>query len=273
MEMNRARDLRVTRLFHYQRFNAEYLIPLLARGVLRFSNPSTFNDPWDCRPRFGKQALMNREVYERHVHYMAQIARKLDPNIPAAELARRSEILRRDPALMERLIDENTVKIAEAIRQHYRIYCLSRKADSPLMWSHYAESHRGVCLEFDADNDFFGGALAINYQTSYPEVDMTSDEEPALVVAALLTKSSIWSYEEEFRLVSREGQSEGFLVTNDGFLGIQRQFLKAVIVGAQMKGWERDTVRWLIQQAGNPRIEMKHALMVPGRYELSIEPL
>ena len=33
--------------------------------------------------------------------------------------------------------------------RRYRIYCLSARADSQLIWGHYADHHRGVCLEFD----------------------------------------------------------------------------------------------------------------------------
>jgi hypothetical protein len=38
----------------------------------------------------------------------------------------------------------------EALCQSYRVYCLSEVCDSSLMWAHYADSHQGVCLEFDA---------------------------------------------------------------------------------------------------------------------------
>src|ERR1017187_4159645 len=34
-----------------------------------------------------------------------------------------------------------------------RICCLTRDPTSTLMWSHYAENHHGVCLEFGVDND------------------------------------------------------------------------------------------------------------------------
>jgi hypothetical protein len=34
-----------------------------------------------------------------------------------------------------------------------RIYCLTPKADSTLMWSHYADNHCGVCLEFSVANN------------------------------------------------------------------------------------------------------------------------
>jgi hypothetical protein len=29
------------------------------------------------------------------------------------------------------------------------IYCVSTNYDDVLMWSHYADSHKGICLEFD----------------------------------------------------------------------------------------------------------------------------
>lgn len=34
-----------------------------------------------------------------------------------------------------------------------RISCFSKRYDSILMWSHYASSHEGVCIEFDETRD------------------------------------------------------------------------------------------------------------------------
>ena len=49
------------------------------------------------------------------------------------------------------------------------ILSLCAKNDDILMWSHYASSHRGICLEFKAgDNDpFFAYALPV----TYPDAD------------------------------------------------------------------------------------------------------
>lgn len=34
-------------------------------------------------------------------------------------------------------------------KTNYRIYCLSKSKNHPLMWAHYADSYKGICLEFE----------------------------------------------------------------------------------------------------------------------------
>lgn len=43
--------------YHYQPFCAEHLVTLLPDKKLYFSDPFTFNDPWDCKPIFRDQRL------------------------------------------------------------------------------------------------------------------------------------------------------------------------------------------------------------------------
>ena len=55
----------------------------------------------------------------------------------------------------------------------HRVYCLSERCDSSLMWSHYTASHTGICLEFDALAVPFIHAERVIYRKTYPEFDIT----------------------------------------------------------------------------------------------------
>lgn len=66
------------------------------------------------------------------------------------------------------------------------------------MWSHYADNHRGVCLEFATANPLFATAKAVQYLKDYPSwVPMDADQ----VVKTVYTKSNEWEYEDEYRLL------------------------------------------------------------------------
>lgn len=91
------------------------------------------------------------------------------------------------------------------------VLCLSQNSNQPLMWAHYAESHRGLMLEFDtvhptfnrkrSAGDEFGRLRPVSYSKVRPEMTMqTLDGEKAFEVFAL-TKADQWSYEEEIRLI------------------------------------------------------------------------
>src|SRR6185369_16167015 len=40
-----------------------------------------------------------------------------------------------------------------ALQEKYGVLCFSRSWSHPLLWSHYADKHRGICLGFDIPDD------------------------------------------------------------------------------------------------------------------------
>lgn len=88
------------------------------------------------------------------------------------------------------------------IAEKFRIICLCRTRTNPLVWSHYADRHKGVALEFEVPEEF---AIKIRYQATRLEVARESLEQKAgaledLGRKFLITKYSGWKYEEETRV-------------------------------------------------------------------------
>ncbi len=111
----------------------ENLIQSLVESYLWHSLPETFNDPYDC--------------YDELIDYT-----------PTEQVI--EEVLRMQPVEQREILKEFKVKdpytfsqgIIKAFKQtaiQQGICCFTKNATSNLMWSHYADSHRGVCLEFD----------------------------------------------------------------------------------------------------------------------------
>ena len=57
----------VPTLFHYQPLRLEYVSDVLLQHRIKFSDPRTFNDPWDCRPRFSKSVLNDPAGYGTYI--------------------------------------------------------------------------------------------------------------------------------------------------------------------------------------------------------------
>jgi len=261
----------VEMLFHYQPMNMNYIESVILGGRLHFSNPHEFNDPWDCRPCFSKARLDNPEVKDAHIKYAIDLMRR-HYQIPEGELARRAAFMQGDRRFLEARLDELTYALSVAIRQKYRVYCLSSLADSFLMWAHYAKSHSGVCFGFTSQSEIFSGALEVNYKIDYPEIDLTDSDDMQNLGKMLLTKADAWSYEKEFRLVAKEGESENFLTVNDGFLEFNPNDLKRVIVGCLMAEGDLSEIRRLISKRTQP-IELYSVKPIPDRYSLSLHRL
>lgn len=87
----------------------------------------------------------------------------------------------------------------EEMNRRYGILCFCRNWHNPLLWSPYADRHRGVCLAIEVDSNYL---KAVRYQKTRKEFD-DRDLNEKLLEYTLYTKFVDWSYEEEMRLSTR----------------------------------------------------------------------
>ena len=81
----------------------------------------------------------------------------------------------------------------------------AKEPSNILMWSHYANSHTGFCLEFTPvkDFNFFYSLFPIQYEREFKPAELISNETNILD-QLFIRKSRYWKYEDEFRLIKRE---------------------------------------------------------------------
>ena len=75
------------------------------------------------------------------------------------------------------------------------LICFSASWQNPLLWSHYAERHDGVCLGFDVPVENAGRVRYVSERMKFPD-------EPNLqtATALLFTKYKDWYWEDEVRV-------------------------------------------------------------------------
>lgn len=123
------------------------------------------------------------------------------------------------------------VKRHEAARTG--LLCFSRSWHNPVMWSHYGEKHRGLCLGFDVPKRWL---VEIRYESERLALDIDAlmragEDAEAVFIRSINTKFSHWQYEEEMRVrLNLEGKSR-----EDGFYYAEfsdELDLREVVVGA-----------------------------------------
>mmetsp|Transcript_21514 Transcript_21514/g.9957 ORF Transcript_21514/g.9957 Transcript_21514/m.9957 type:complete len:151 (+) Transcript_21514:1702-2154(+) len=77
------------------------------------------------------------------------------------------------------------------------------------MWAHYADGHKGICLEFDTSFSPFSETMKVDYSYNFPSIPPIrlldeSHEFDREIMKPLLTKYKCWSYEKEWRLFHNE---------------------------------------------------------------------
>jgi hypothetical protein len=109
-------------------------------------------------------------------------------------------------------VEQRDKRLRQALRgfkaemvERFGMICFSKHWRNPLLWSHYADKHRGICLGFDVDDR---GLKPVAYANERPSLRVPPTMES--INELLFTKFRDWSYEEElrnwFRLDEREGE-------------------------------------------------------------------
>ena len=115
----------------------------------------------------------------------------------------------------------------ETLSKSKGLLCFSKNWQNPVLWGHYAEKHRGICLGFDMPHV---PPTKVDYVKTRIPKPQVFDE--AFMKKLLLTKFIHWAYEEEYRAyVSLEEEVEGLYYADFSDSLVLRQ----VIVGDQSR--------------------------------------
>jgi Protein of unknown function (DUF2971) len=146
---------------------------ILTSNTILLQPPDNFNDPFDCLSRVG--------VWDEATRF-GPIAEELDfVRAKIAELPSKYQ-----PKKFTLFNDLRTA-------YRYAITCFSSNSLSHLMWSHYANNHRGICLEFKI-SDVLGSTHPCFYTHEMPDFDPQSRN-----LGSALVKGHEWHYEKEWR--------------------------------------------------------------------------
>jgi len=240
------------RLYKYRAFSNLTLDALIA-DHLYFADPGTFNDPLDSKPCLdtdldaGELAdILARLVEQRVSAEMSAAARTIKYRGPrtldhiAAHSRRRAEQMIEevrfnatnadseveDPArfLFGRYVEDELLR-----RYDKGIVSLAGRSDCPLMWSHYGDQHKGVCIGYSVPNRAeaelhkitYGGSRLIEASTVAAMLDGSDSARRKVDEAVLTRKASAWRYEREWRLTGLRGSQESPLELEEVVFGMR----------------------------------------------------
>ena len=168
---------------------------IFCENTIYFSPPSNFNDPFDCQ--LVVDTINTRQEIEDWI-------KDISPELKTKSkfLKQQVDKLCANPDELHMFINNSIVDIMSKTG----VSCFSKSSNNLLMWSHYANSHKGLCLKFDSiqDRDLFDTPKRVNYSKNYPIYNHLRDG-PNYIDLLLSTKSKHWKYEKEWRLFKPDG--------------------------------------------------------------------
>lgn len=174
---------------------------------------------------------------------------------------------------IKNLLDNADRQISLEMKELFLIGCLCTNYKNKLMWSHYADSHKGFCIEYDYSelyvDDHTTLPLPVIYSEERPLIswkaafdNSTENLEEAVVqfTKGLLTKDSIWSYENEWRI----------LVKNTDLSDIPMPRISCVYLGASISD---DNKAAILKIAKEKQYKVKQMVVDRGAYALHAEEI
>lgn len=246
-----------TRLYKYKSFSVDSL-DLLVSDKLYFANPSSFNDPLDCNPSI-KDNINDVDVLKRIVKKLVidntkmelmEAASKIKYNGPKT-LAKIESLGEREAAQILSgiddyllIFDDDITFVINDILDHIKknlmanytsgVLSLAQNYDCPLMWSHYADEHKGFCIGYDVSDNEHCDIHALNYEGSrfittqqiYEMLFGSSESirksaKKAIDEVVLLSKAPQWSYEQEHRVILEQGLRDNPFRLSDVTFGLR----------------------------------------------------
>jgi len=215
---------------------------ILTHNELFFPSPRQFNDPFDGTIPVSYDEGTSEEIINHWIQHLSITRPELSPEEMKTEATKLYESGRfRTP----QSIEEIARLTREQVYRNIGVFSLSANYENILLWSHYADKHRGFCVGFDARKlylfcigylkDLESRSLRgkqsiifrdVTYRRDYPFINAYRIELNERTLTQLLTKSIDWEYEHEYRIVWFYGPDMKLIIDND--------IVNKVILGCQM---------------------------------------
>jgi hypothetical protein len=200
-------------------------IETIQNGKLWFSSPDKFNDLDDSRLRGVVNLNLSDEEYQSIIkafdliQNIDKFKHPFDEQL-LEELKNYINASAKTSDLFNSLNDSAFInKLSFFLRAHFGICCFfSDNIANPLMWAHYADNHKGFCIEYeyDANQDVSQKIHEVVYASQLPIFTarelLFAPEESATRI--LTTKNLIWHYEKEWRFVLAKTKGKSALPKN-----------------------------------------------------------
>ena len=252
---------------------------------LWLSSPSEFNDPYDTWVPYDLERILSISLKDRRDIIIKDVLKYIKDTIDSdkqnevkEEVADALEQPKPFFSLMKVIkkykeseeIELIYHSLMEEFASHYYntgaedigVACFSEISDSILMWSHYADYHRGICLEYDKTELLNNRAaemciFPVLYEERMPDNGETLfTDEPVeiagMMYQTLFTKHISWSYEREWRMARPLSQNKNGYEHKIPFI-----LPSAIYMGARISMDDMAEARYLAHLMQRPLYQMR----------------
>lgn len=271
-------------LFKYRAID-DYSISNFENDEAWFNTAAEFNDPYDCALTMGDTvkdqmaAILKESILEFNGEFGLGVVKEELENMNFKEMSEffvgickklggEWEALARITVFyIEKEEKEQLQQMNEKMQKTTKICCFSEINDSILMWSHYANNHKGFCIEYNFTKEGIDRSLTeqlqpVLYQDNLFNIGHYFHENgekmnPFVTMYNAIVKSTEWSYEKEWRITYVNEKEKGYS---------KKLFSpQAIYLGAKMSEVEKER---MIEMARKKQIEVYQMKMKNNEFKL-----
>ena len=250
------------KIYKYLPIN-EYTFTNLLNNQIWFSSPLDFNDPFDCK--------MFKLIKSREKKLVKFFKKK-----NYSDFYINNEVKEYRDNLNKYYQDADE-KTKEIIAKDYPISCFSKTKENILMWSHYSNNHKGLCLTFSSfvlNNSFkynngknktlLSQLFNVKYKKKYAELDFFNNNKIRDCIKNMFKyKSTYWKYEEEVRIIS----------DRYGAVEFKKEALTEIVFGCKSDKQVRKDIIKLIKKCNYPNVNFLLATKKENQFGLTFEEI
>ncbi len=179
--------------------------------MVAVSDPSKFNDPFDCEIAMDESIMQSRIIKERLINNLKQHHIRLKPqDINRIKLADNFISAFQTIAKQHgsKVKDKSTCvscvqDVLEETKKLTNILCFTENVESICMWSHYSYHHEGYCISYNFTEDKIANPIyPVVYTSKRPVIGGNQiDNSKNWIIPQLTCKAKQWEYEHEWRLI------------------------------------------------------------------------
>lgn len=240
---------------------------VLLKNQLYFSSPKDFNDPFDCTITPNLSLLDSEEKVRQYAHQLRDDNEKTFPKSQVEDLVQRLLINRKkEQEFLNQLYFEGRA-------DYYGVLSLTEKWNNILMWSHYADCHRGFCVgywlqKFKNQNIFSGGLVDYPKNDDFPVFDPLHEDITTDFFTQSHSKGKDWCYEDEYRLLNVFYPSKA--TKEDRTVVIPDNFFAEIVIGINAS---EETTNEILNLAKRKEIKVYQAVKVPYKFLVGREEI
>lgn len=270
-------------------------VDVFKNGCIRFSQPAALNDPWEGHPNFQKlicqenletviipkvlEQTTDKEVLNDVIAKVKKNFEELGLKITDSQLSLavnqfisqtgkslqqlRYEAMQEALDMFKQAEPDVIESIPNIINDKFGVLSLTTNPSNELMWSHYANSHAGMVIEFDPNHEFFASPQGFTEELHGLHQVVYADSPPPIVdifalehvgwAPMILIKSRCWVYEEEFRAIRPLKMADKIIDVGDHpihLYNVPPDCFKGVVFGSKMKPDVRSSIREEVKSTG-----------------------